>query len=357
VAARAERFHDLVSGRSRGCGAAIARAGLWAASVPYGWAVRTRNLAFNRGWKSSSTAAVPVVSVGNLTLGGTGKTPCVEYLAGYYRQRDVRVVILSRGYGGDGGPNDEALVLEDNLDDVPHLQGADRAALAATAVEELEAELLLLDDGFQHRTLRRDLDVVLCDAADPFGGGHLFPRGLLREPASGLRRASAVVLTRCGAAGERQVVRTRNEIYKRVRARTPVVESEHQPVAWRRDDDSQPPDAFAGQTAVAFCGIGQPDSFRKTLEDLGVQVREWRTFPDHHNYTRADVDGLRRWAEGQPPGTVVLTTQKDAVKLRIGGLAGRPVYWLRIGLDLRAGPDRDALHGLLDRLRARNEAV
>src|SRR5262249_5942270 len=142
-------------------------------------------------------APVPVVSVGNLTVGGTGKTPCVEYVARFYRQLDRRAAILSRGYGSAGGHNDEALLLEENLPDVPHLQGADRVALAAAAVEELESEVLILDDGFQHRRLVRDLDVVLVDASNPWGYGYLLPRGLLREPKSSLRRASVVLLTRC----------------------------------------------------------------------------------------------------------------------------------------------------------------
>src|SRR4051812_19409123 len=115
-------FRALVSGRRRGPGPALQRGGLWAASVPYGMAVRLRNRLYDRGWKVVYHAAVPVVSVGNLTLGGTGKTPFVEYVARFYRERDRRVALLSRGYGSAGGANDEALVLEENLPDVPHLQ-------------------------------------------------------------------------------------------------------------------------------------------------------------------------------------------------------------------------------------------
>src|SRR5262249_14336937 len=155
----------------------------------YGLAVRLRNLCYHLGWKRSYRAPVPVVSVGNLTVGGTGKTPCVEYVARYYREHDLRVAILSRGYGGSSRPptpssgrNDEARVLEENLPDVPHLQGADRVALATVAVEELDSEVLVLDDGFQHRRLARNLDVVLVDTTVPWGYGYLLPRGLLREP-------------------------------------------------------------------------------------------------------------------------------------------------------------------------------
>ena len=123
------------------------------ASCPYSIGVWGRNKLFDLGWKKSQRAAVPVVSVGNLTLGGTGKTPCVEYVAGFYRHHEYRVAILSRGYGAEGGRNDEAMLLEENLPDVPHLQDRDRVALAVTAVEELESEVLVLDDGFQHRRL------------------------------------------------------------------------------------------------------------------------------------------------------------------------------------------------------------
>ncbi len=133
---------------------------------------------------------MPVVSIGNLTAGGTGKTPCVEYVVRFYRALDRRVAILSRGYGGDGARNDEALVLEENLPDVPHLQGADRVALAHIAIEELESEIVVLDDGFQHRRLARDLDLVLIDATAPWGHGYLLPRGLLREPPGSLKRGA-----------------------------------------------------------------------------------------------------------------------------------------------------------------------
>src|SRR5262249_20780095 len=192
----------LVSGRRRGLWPSLLRCGLWALSVPVGLGVRLRNRFFDWGWKRTFRAQVPVISVGNLTLGGTGKTPCVEYVARFCRGAGKRVAIRGRGYGSDHGRNDEALVLEENLPDVPHLQGADRVALAAIAVEELESEVLVLDDGFQHRRLARDLDIVLVDVTDPWGGGFLLPRGLLREAPAGLRRASVVVLTRSDQADE-----------------------------------------------------------------------------------------------------------------------------------------------------------
>jgi tetraacyldisaccharide 4'-kinase len=334
-----ERYRALVRGQARGLGPALLRCGLWAASVPYGWGVRWRNRLFDRGWKHAVRAAVPVVSVGNLTVGGTGKTPCVEYVARFYRRLGLRVAVLSRGYGSAHGPNDEALVLEENLPDVPHLQGADRAALAATAVEELESEVLVLDDGFQHRRLARDLDVVLVDATDPWGGGHLLPRGLLREPPRGLRRAGVVVLTRCDQVGAGERARLR-EAVARFAPGVPLAESRHRPLGLVTAGGAEAGlDLLQGRPAAAFCGLGNPDGFRHTLEQLGAAAVAFRTFPDHHAYTRADVEGLRGWAGQLPAGCVILTTQKDLVKLRLERLGGRDLWALRVQLFVEEGRD------------------
>ena len=332
-------FHELVSGRLRGAWPSVERGGLRLLAVPYGWASRLRNRLYDRGWKRQVRAGVPVVSVGNLTLGGTGKTPCVEYVASFYRQRELRVAILSRGYGSDRGPNDEALVLEENLPDVPHLQGADRAALAATAVEELEREVLVLDDGFQHRRLARDLDLVLIDATNPWGHGYLFPRGLLREPASGLRRASAVLLTRCDQASEKDRGRIREEVARRA-PEAPVAETVHRPLELvATDRRTAPLDRLKDRPAAAFCGIGNPAAFRRTLDDLGARLADFRTFPDHHAYTRSNVEDLRDWARRQPADGTVLTTQKDLVKLPLPQLGGRDLWAVRIGLHFTNGQE------------------
>jgi tetraacyldisaccharide 4'-kinase len=307
--------------------------------VPYGAAVRLRNLGYERGWCRSERVPVPVVSVGNLTVGGTGKTPCVEYVAGFYRRRDLRVAVLSRGYGSAAGRNDEALVLEENLPDVPHLQGADRVALARTAVEELESEVLVLDDGFQHRRLARDRDLVLVDATCPWGYGHLLPRGLLREPPAGLRRAGVVVLTRCDQVGAAQRDRLRQAVARLVPG-VPVALTTHRPVELVNSERATAPLDWLGERPVAgFCGIGNPEAFRRTLVDQGAAVVAFRAYPDHHAYTRADVEDLRRWARGQAPGCAAVTTQKDLVKLRLPRLGDRPLWALRVRLHVEAGQD------------------
>ncbi len=332
-------FLSLIRGDRRGIWYSLQRLALRCASVPYGLATGWRNWLFDRGWKKSWAVSVPVVSIGNLTVGGTGKTPCVEYVARFLRTLERRVALLSRGYGGGEGRNDEARVLEDNLPDVPHLQGRDRAALAQVAIEELESEVLVLDDGFQHRRLRRDLDVVLIDATQPWGYGYMFPRGLLREAPRGLRRAGLVMLTRCDLVGADKVVELRGRV-ERLAPGVPVVQTTHRPAAWVNARLTTAPLATLLKEDVAgFCGIGNPEAFRHTLTKLGMKVVAWRVFADHHQYTRNDVDSLQTWARQLPPGTKVVTTQKDLVKIRLEQLGGRELWALQIQLEVVQGKE------------------
>jgi tetraacyldisaccharide 4'-kinase len=291
------------------------------------------------------------VSVGNLTLGGTGKTPCVETVAGFYRDLGLAVAVLSRGYGADAGRNDEAMVLEENLPDVPHLQGADRVELARTAVEELESEVLVLDDGFQHRRLARDLDIVLLDATRPLRCEYLFPRGLLREPASSLNRAGLTVLTRADQVEPEVLDAQRHWLRERFPA-LPVATAVHAPVALVGTDDMRDVSELTGKPVGAFCGIGNPEAFRRTLADLGAEVVAFRAYPDHHPYTRADVDDLRTWAATLPPNAVVATTQKDLVKLRLPDLAGRVLWAVRVGMRFTDGEEllREKLRAAVGRM-------
>lgn len=314
------------------------------AAAGYGLAVAVRNARYNRGGSAVQGVAVPVIAVGNLTLGGTGKTPMVEWIARWYRARGLRVAILSRGYGQDDGVNDEGRVLEENLPDVPHLQGADRVRLAEVAVEEIDSEVLVLDDGFQHRRLKRDLDIVLLDALEPFGLGWIFPRGLLREPVRSLRRAGVVVLSRADLVPESTRTAIRTEAERRA---GPLrwVEARHAPLdLLDADGPTSSIASLAGQSVAAFCGIGNPDGFRKTIEPLVGKLVGFRAWPDHHSYTAADVADLTTWARGLK-ADLVLTTQKDLVKLRASNLGAVPLRALRIGLEVMSGQDvlEDAL--------------
>lgn len=317
-------------GEVRGLGPALLRRVLWCARGPYALGVSWRNRRFDRG-RDVHRVGVPVISIGNLTVGGTGKTPCVEYVARLLRELDLQVAILSRGYGAEAGRNDEAMVLEENLPDVPHLQDRDRVALARTAVEELESEVLVLDDGFQHRRLARDLDVVLIDATDPWGGGYLLPRGGLREPRTGLSRASIIVLTRCDSVPPEELDRIASAA-RGVAPNIPIARTVHAPLELTNGDARASVESLRGRPVGAFCGIGNSGAFRRTLTDLGADVLEFREYADHHPYSRDDVTALQQWASGLPADAAVVTTQKDWVKLRAPDLGGRSLWALRIGI-------------------------
>ncbi len=332
-------YVDLVSGKEPGLKASLLRAGLSLLSVPYRLGVGVRNRLFDLGWKHTHRAGVPVISVGNLTLGGTGKSPAVEHVARFYRARGRRVALLSRGYGGGDGRNDEAMVLDENLPDVPHLQGADRVALAHRARQELKSDVLILDDGFQHRRLARDLDIVLIDATRPWGFDRLFPRGLLREPRKNLRRAGLVLLTRCDLIDAAELQALRAEVH-RLAPGLPVVESVHRPLRLVNAFQETASLEFLGnQPVAAFCGLGNPEAFEQTLLQLGYRLTAFEVFPDHHRYSRGDVDGLRQWAQRLPADAAIVTSHKDLVKISLPELGGRPLWAVQIQLHITGGQD------------------
>jgi len=333
----ANAFREIVSGRRRGARAAVARGVLRMAEVPYTAAVNWRNRRFDQAHWPAQRVDVPVVSVGNLTLGGTGKTPMVKWIARWFVERGVRVVIVSRGYGAtSGAKNDEAMELGQSLPEVPHVPNPDRIAGARTAIDRFGCQLILLDDGFQHRRLARDLDVVLLDAWAPFGFEHVFPRGMLREPIAGLQRADVVCLTRSDLLDATQ----RESIRRRVAELAPQVtwcEAAHTPYELRDAvGQTQPIATLAGRRMAAFCGIGNPAAFRRTLEELGGEIAFWREFPDHHAYGTSDRAELAA-AVGATNPELVVTTHKDLVKLPLDRLGDRSLWALVIEMELTTG--------------------
>lgn len=335
----AERFRRLVDGSTRGPAATAARCGLALIALPYGAAVALRNAAYDRGILRRHDAGVPVVCVGNLTLGGTGKTPLVAWVVNVLRGHGIEPAIVSRGYGAARGTtSDEAAELTLVLGGVDHVADRDRVAGARRAAGR-GALAVVLDDGFQHRRLARDLDIVAIDATDPDGGGRLFPRGLLREPLASLRRADAVVITRAGAvdAASRRDIRRRLE--HACLGRAPVVwaEADHVPVRLRSWDGTERPlAALAGARVTACAGIGNPQAFRRTLAGLGADVASFRAFADHHAYTTADLDVLA--ADARRAGAAfVATTVKDLVKLRRTEVDGRPLVAVEVALEITTG--------------------
>jgi tetraacyldisaccharide 4'-kinase len=347
-------FRELISGRKTGFAASAMRAGLSALTPFYGAAVFIRNRLFDAGVLRAHSARAPVISVGNITTGGTGKTPLVAWLAHWFHARNIRVTILSRGYRAlPGDVNDEKLVLDQLCPGVPHLQQPDRVASAERACREFGSQALILDDGFQHRRLRRDLDIVLIDALNPWGYGHLLPRGLLRERLSGLRRAELVVITRADQVSDDQRAAIRAELARR-RGSSECVEVAFIPEKLVNARGQSV--AFATletQTVAAFCGIGNPEAFRRTLDDAGIKVgpNSFRSFPDHHHYTDEELDAIGREAAANGSAAII-TTQKDLVKTTHVELAGVPLWGVRIGAKIMAGEELldDKLSAIADRL-------
>ncbi|MEM9365174.1 MAG: tetraacyldisaccharide 4'-kinase [Planctomycetota bacterium] len=334
----------LVSGQHRGLAAALARSVLRLASGVYGIGQALDRLGYDLSIKTVNHADVPVICIGNITTGGTGKTPIVCDVCRRLRERGLRVAIISRGYGGlDDGQNDEAKELYARLPDVPHVQDPNRHAAALVATQELESEIIVMDDGYQHRRLFRDVNVLVVDATCPFGFGYLLPRGYLREPLSAIRRADAVIITRADQVDGSVVTAIEAQV-RRWNPSAPIATTEHAPV--RLVDcrgDSQPITRVENQPVAVLSAIGNPDAFEATVTSMGAIVAARRDLPDHHPYDRPTRDSLREWinalGEGPETPTFVLCTRKDLVKLQTDRIAGVPVLAVEIDLHWRDGLD------------------
>jgi len=303
---------DILSGRRRGLGASLARAGLAAAAVPYAAVMRARRWFYRRGLLPSRAADAPVICVGNLTTGGTGKTPMVAWVVARLHEAGGTPAILTRGYKGEGGTSDEAELLK-ALTGAPVVVDPDRAAGAAEAVRG-GADVLVMDDGFQHRRLRRDLDLVLIDATNPFGYGWCLPRGLLREPRSALRDADAVVITRSSGVSDERLEALKTRLSRLAPGAT-VHAAVHVPTdVLDQHGISQPASALEGRRVFAFGGLGNPEAFFATVRRLGAEVVGRQALADHVDY---DAEMLGRLvAQAENVGAELLvTTQKDGVKL------------------------------------------
>jgi tetraacyldisaccharide 4'-kinase len=336
----ATSFKRLVDGSAGGLTAGALRGLLGALAAPYAAAVRSRNRAYDLGLLPIHACGAPVICIGNLSLGGTGKTPLVAWAARQLASLGMRPTIVSRGYGARRGEiSDEAAELGLLAPGVPHLADPDRVAAARRAAAA-GAEVIVLDDGFQHRRLARDLDIVAVDATDPFGCGFLVPRGLLREPLDGLARADAVVLTRCTLVDPARRADIRDALARHAGGLPPVwAEATHRPVGLRQaGGQTEPLDSLRGRRIVACAGIGNPAAFHRSLAVTGADVAAFRAFPDHHAYSPGDLNELGVWA-AREQATMLVTTLKDLVKIRRDNLAGIPVAAVEIAIAFTAGGD------------------
>ncbi|MBI3827751.1 MAG: tetraacyldisaccharide 4'-kinase [Candidatus Rokubacteria bacterium] len=311
-----------------------------------------REWLYRRGVLRSRPLGCPVVSVGNLTVGGTGKTPAVELAVRTLAELGRRPAVVSRGYRRrtsgvqivadtasirldpeDAG--DEPFLLARRLPGVPVVVGANRHEAGQAAVDRFGSTAIVLDDGFQHRTLAKDLEIVMTRARRPWGNGLMLPGGPLREPLSALARADLVVATGVSLVADAPEVLAATE---RWAPAVPVLAAGYAPVeCWESDQRRLLPlEDLKGARLLAFAGLASPESFRSTLADLGADVAAFEAFVDHHWYTADDLAALERRAR-ESRADMLITTEKDWVRLRRLGRIGRPIYVLSIRLELRSG--------------------
>lgn len=331
-----EYLYNLVSGRIKGLAADILRGFLFLLSLVYGLAVVI--LAFCYRLKPARLGA-KVISVGNITLGGTGKTALVEYLAGLLGSQGRKVAVLSRGYRRNASKQgaqrmgDEPAMLQDSLPLARVIVDKDRVKGANFAVRNYAADTLILDDGFQQWRIFKDLEIVTIDAADPFGNYHLLPAGFLREPLHALRRADIFVLTQATPGRNTAVLA---ETLKRINSQAAIVESIHQPCSFTDVSGKGGPlgvDAFRGRNALVFSGIGNPRGFEDSVAGLSINILKSLRFADHHDYTQADIDDVIQEAQ-ELNAKVIITTHKDAVKIRELKIEGAVILALEIKLKI-----------------------
>jgi len=294
----------------------------------YAAIIRARNALYERGTFTTTKLERPVISVGNITTGGTGKTPLVEWIARTVAEEAKKVCILTRGYGrnepkrrvlvSDGETvfsnpaeaGDEPYLLARNLLGIAAvISDANRVAAAEGAIKHLRTDCFLLDDGFQHRRLARDLDIVTIDATNPFGGRRMLPTGRLREPLESLKRADCIVLTRCDQVDDVQSIASE---LQRISGDRPIFQSSmHTVSVVPLNINSEAP----ANPVAAFCGIGNPQAFFKHLELAGYKSVFQKSFKDHQVYTQNDITQLENAAK-EAGAQSLLTTAKDAVKLQ-----------------------------------------
>lgn len=316
----------------------------------YNVVTRARANAYRRGWFSVSQLAAPVISVGNLTTGGTGKTPLVEWVCRtVVRETGKRACVLTRGYGrinpksqvvgsdgnklltGAAQSGDEPFLLARNLVGIAAvISNPNRLAAGNWAIENLGSEVFVLDDGFQHLSLARDLDIVTIDATNPWGGGHLLPYGRLREPRAGLSRADCVVITRTEQVKDLSAIK---DALPQLAGDIPVLYSRMITSGIRTvDGQSVKEESLLAQPIAAFCGVGNPEPFFNQARREGYTLVLTRKFADHHNYSQANITRLVNDAKASG-ATALLTTAKDAIKLSSFQL-GLPCHVLEIQISI-----------------------
>ncbi len=375
-----ERFEqfaiDVILERRYGKRAALLRWFLYALSWLFRGGVQTRLWLYRHRLFRERPPGCMVISIGNLTVGGTGKTPVVEKFARTLQNHGRKVAILSRGYKSKKPPllrrlqrkwlgmerkkprivhdgerllldsrfaGDEPFMLAKSLKDVVVLVGKDRVKSALYAVKELGCDILLLDDGMQYLDLRHRLDICLIDAQAPFGNEYLLPRGTLREPPRNLHRASYIFITKSPAEGNHRLI----ERIRKFNQTADIIETTHQALYLQNlydAEDRRPLDFLRGKYIAAISGIARPESFEEKLTALGATLEIAKRFADHHRFTEKELEEFTARCSRRDLDLIV-TTEKDSVRFPTRNLAPEvPIYYLRVEIEILAGHESwDAL--------------
>jgi tetraacyldisaccharide 4'-kinase len=320
-------------------------------------AVRARVRLYEQGWFSQRRLSCPVISIGNLTVGGTGKTPFVMWVAQWLQSRGKRIGILSRGYRrtkettfllvSDGRKvlvdakeaGDEPFLMAKNCPGVVVAVGSDRYKLGNWVLTQSEIDYFILDDGFQHLGLYRDLNFLLVDGSDSFGLQKLLPAGRLREPLSAAGRATAVVVTRA------DLMTDQDKIFRPLQAAigrsiNPIqIEFQPKSISCLSAKEEHPLSWASGKGALIFSGIGNSMAFRSTVAHMGVNILDEMVFPDHWAYAASDLEAVRRRMR-QVNASCALTTEKDAVKLEPFIQEGDGIWAVHLQVEIKDGEDR-----------------
>ena len=328
----------------------LMRAVLWPLAKLYELAVRLRVAAYETDYLKPKRLDATVISVGNLTMGGTGKTPIVGYIARYLKSEDYSVAILTRGYARRSSGirvlnvthqqqtaasfcefGDEPMMLARSLPDVPIIVNKDRCEAGRWAERTMSTDVLVLDDGYQHLGLARDLNLLLIDATDPFGGFEMLPFGRLREPLYGIKRADAVIVTRADRPFDQGQVNAIIKYY--CGDKVPVMYFFSTITELRHLTTGEVYDVknFSGWNVDLACGIANPQAFAEDILQAGINIVSENFFPDHHPFTQADLEQINR-AATDSGADAILTTEKDAVRIEGLTLGDVPIYAARLEL-------------------------
>ena len=299
----------VMSGRKRGATAAFLGGVLRLLSLVYAAGVRLVWFGYSSGLRRVYAAPIAVVSVGNLTLGGTGKTPMVVYLANYFVSRGSKPAVLTRGYG-----NDECRMLAAELPEVPVYNGQDRLKNARFAARD-GRDVVILDDAFQHRRIGRDFNILLVDGRNLFGNGIIFPGGILREPVEAARRADLIIITKIDGLSDKELQEIK-EYIGRIAPGKAVAASRHDPVSFGGvKGASYELETIRGKDICVVSGIADPSYLEALLKSLGSGIKKTYFYPDHYAYKQKDLDGIVRECVSLGIRTIV-TTGKDFVKMQ-----------------------------------------